>query len=68
MVADVLAALVTMNNRISGVYETELGIRMVLVGNNDLIIASATNPTPYSDTPGDIGTNPPYIDSENWRG
>ncbi|HJT82226.1 MAG TPA: zinc-dependent metalloprotease family protein, partial [Chthoniobacterales bacterium] len=64
VVADVLAALVTMNNRISGVYETELGIRLILVGNNDLIIASATNPTPYTDTPGDIGTNPPYIDSK----
>ncbi|MCA1660030.1 MAG: M12 family metallo-peptidase, partial [Verrucomicrobiaceae bacterium] len=63
-VALVLAALVTMNNRVSGVYETELGIRMVLVANQEAIIASSTNPTPYSDTPGDIGTNPAYIDTK----
>jgi hypothetical protein len=63
-VALVLAALVTMNNRVSGVYETELGIRMVLVANQDQIIATTTNPTPYSDTPGDIGTNPAYIDAK----
>jgi len=63
-VALVLAALVTMNNRVSGVYETELGIRMVLVANQDQIIATSTNPTPYTDTPGDIGTNPAYIDQK----
>ncbi|MBA2524989.1 MAG: hypothetical protein H0V18_04270, partial [Pyrinomonadaceae bacterium] len=58
----VLAALVTMTNRVSGVYETELGIRMVLVANQEAIIATTANPTPYTDTPGDIGTNPAYID------
>ncbi|HEX8936068.1 MAG TPA: zinc-dependent metalloprotease family protein, partial [Pseudonocardiaceae bacterium] len=63
-VAKVLAALVTMNNRVSGVYETELGIRMVLVANQEAIIATSTNPTPYTDTPGDIGTNPAYIDQK----
>jgi hypothetical protein len=63
-VAKVLAALVTMNNRVSGVYETELGIRMVLVANQDQIIATATNPTPYTDTPGDIGSNPAYLDQK----
>lgn len=62
VIADVLAALITMTNRVSGVYETELGIRMMLVENEDQIIATATNPTPYSDTPGDIGSNPAYID------
>lgn len=62
VVADVLAALVTMVNRISGVYETEFAIKMVLVANETAIIASATNPTPYSDTPGDLFTNPAYID------
>jgi reprolysin-like metallo-peptidase family M12B len=64
VVADVLAALVTMVNRVSGVYETEFAIKLVLVANNDLIIASATNPTPFTDTPGDIFSNPPYIDSK----
>ena len=67
-VAKVLAALVTMNNRVSGVYETELGIRMVLVAGQEAIIASSTNPTPYSDTPGDIGTNPAYIDTKIGEG
>ena len=60
----VLAALVTLNNRVSGVYETELGIRMILVANENQIIATATNPTPYTDTPGDIFTNPAYIDQK----
>ena len=63
-VAKVLAALVTMNNRVSGVYETELGIRMVLVAGQEKIIASTTNPTPYTDTPGDIGSNPAYLDQQ----
>lgn len=64
VVADVLAALVTMVNRLNQVYEADLGIRMVLVADNDLVIASATNPTPYTDTPGDIGSNPAYLDAQ----
>ena len=63
-VPKILAAIVTMNNRVSGVYETELGIRMILVENQEVIIATTTNPTPYSDTPGDIGTNPAYLDQK----
>ena len=63
-VPKILAAIVTMNNRVSGVYETELGIRMILVGKQEVIIATTTNPTPYSDTPGDIGTNPAYLDQK----
>jgi hypothetical protein len=63
-IAKVLAALVTMNNRVSGIYETELGIRMVLVNSTAAIIATQTNPTPYSDTPGDIATNPAYLDEK----
>ena len=63
-VAEVLAALVTMNNRVSGVYETELGIKMVLVDDQEAIIATATNPTPYTDTPGDISSNPAFIDQK----
>ena len=67
-VPKILAALVTMNNRVSGVYETELGIRMILVGNNDQVIATVTNPTPYTDTPGDIATNPTYLDTKIGEG
>ncbi len=58
----VLAALVTMNNRVSGVYETEFGVRMVLVANQEAIISSPENPGPYTDTPGDIQSNPGYLD------
>lgn len=64
VVADILAALVTMVDRVSGVYETEWAIRLVLVADNDLVIATTTNPTPFSDTPGDIFINPAYLDAQ----
>jgi Metallo-peptidase family M12 len=43
-----LAAIVTAINRVTGVYESELGIRLELVAGNDLIIYTNTGAEPYS--------------------
>jgi len=42
-VALALSAIVTTVNRVSGVYEKDLGVRLILVGNNSLILFTAGN-------------------------
>jgi hypothetical protein len=47
-VVDALAAIVTTMNRVNGIYEREVAIRMVLVGNTDLLIYTDPNTDPYN--------------------
>ena len=47
-----LAAVVTSVNRVNGVYEKEVGIRMVLVANNNLVIYTNSSTDPYTNNNG----------------
>lgn len=47
-----LAAVTTTVNRVNGVYEREVGIRMILVANNNLIIYTNPSTDPYTNNNG----------------
>ena len=51
-VSSVMAAYVVAMNRINGIYETEVSIRMVLVPNNDDLIYLNSATDPYSNGSG----------------
>jgi hypothetical protein len=58
-VAGALAAIVSAINRLNGVYETEVGIRLVLVAKNNLIIYANSSTDPYT------GNNPSLLLTQN---
>jgi reprolysin-like metallo-peptidase family M12B/Calx-beta domain-containing protein len=64
-VAAAMARMTTTLNRINGIYERELSLRMTLVANNDLLIYTDPATDPYTNsTPGDMmGQNQTTLDN-----
>ena len=58
-----LGGIVTTMNRVNGIYEREVAVRMVLVANNDLIIYTNAGTDPYANTSGDLNANQTTIDT-----
>jgi hypothetical protein len=62
-VADGLAGIVTTMNRVNGIYEREVSVRMVLVANNDAIIYTNPATDPYANTSNDLNANQSNINA-----
>ena len=60
-----LAAVTTSINRVNGVYEKEVAVRMVLVANNNLIIYTNASSDPYTNNNGGtmLGENQSNLDA-----
>ena len=57
LVQDGLAAQIVSMNRVNGIYETDLGIRMILVANNHLVIYTDGNTDPFTNSSGSTMLN-----------
>ncbi len=64
-VAGALAAQVLIMNRVNGVYERDLAIRMVIIGNNNLIVYTDGATDPYTNNNGStmLGENQTNVDT-----
>ncbi|MCP4895682.1 MAG: hypothetical protein GY906_01805, partial [bacterium] len=64
-VAEGLAAIVTAMNRVNGIYERDMAIRMTLVTNNDLVVYTDSGTDPYTNSSGGamLGQNQANVDA-----
>ena len=71
-VANCLAAAVLIMNRVNGVYERDVALRMVMIANNNTILYATNNPAcnpcsgandPYSNTTAALNENTPHLNN-----